>query len=137
MKAFPVLKGGCILALILIVDDDPGIRLILRDALEPAGHAVLEASDGFECLQMVAANRPDLVFLDVFMPKMDGIETVMALRSRWSDLGIVGMSCGESMTYLDVLQSLGADRIMVKSISPAHVLALVDGLLRDKKDLPG
>ena len=66
---------------VLVVDDEEGIRVLCRVNLELGGFAVTEACDGVEALAAVRAERPDVVFLDLMMPNMDGWETLAALRS--------------------------------------------------------
>lgn len=65
---------------ILIIDDEPAIRSLLRLQLEKAGHTVLEAADGVEGLLMVKNDAPDLVFLDVMIPKMDGWQVCREIK---------------------------------------------------------
>jgi len=67
---------------ILIVDDDPGLRLLARRALDKDGHSLREASDGAEGLERIADWRPDLVVLDLVMPEMDGLEVLRRLRAE-------------------------------------------------------
>ena len=66
----------------LVVDDDPQIRYLLRRALEKAGWQVAEAADGREGLEAVAASRPALILLDLMMPGMDGFEFMQELRRK-------------------------------------------------------
>ena len=69
------------MARILVVDDDPSIRALVRDVLELEGHVVQVAVDGVAALRAVAAERPDCVVLDVMMPGMDGHEVLARLRA--------------------------------------------------------
>jgi signal transduction histidine kinase len=69
-------------ALILVVDDDPGVCLVMRETLESAGFAVVEASDGVEGCQRYEEHHPDLLLVDIIMPRMDGYELCRELRSR-------------------------------------------------------
>lgn len=66
---------------ILVVDDEPKIRFIVRKMLEKEGHKVAEAKDGAECLEMVKAERPDLILLDVMMPGMDGWDVCRRIKT--------------------------------------------------------
>ena len=120
------------MALVLVVDDEKFVRLMIRSALEQKGHTVLEACDGCECLDVVAASHPDVVFVDVFMPKMDGFEAVAELHAKWPNLKIIGMSSGgaqKEMVYLEILETLGADRVMSKPASAKKVQDLVDSVM--------
>jgi CheY-like chemotaxis protein/phosphoribosyl 1,2-cyclic phosphodiesterase len=67
---------------ILVVDDDPELRLLARRALDKDGHMVTEASSGEEALRSIEQQKPDLVVLDVIMPQMDGLEVLKTLRSK-------------------------------------------------------
>lgn len=66
---------------VLVVDDEEGIRVLCRVNLELGGFTVTEAGDGVEALAAVRAERPDVIFLDLMMPRMDGWETLAALRA--------------------------------------------------------
>lgn len=72
---------------VMIVDDDPSIRSLLKTVLESEDFAVIEASDGEAVLKMARNERPDVLVLDLMMPKMDG-ETV--IRQVWAEPGLVG-----------------------------------------------
>lgn len=67
---------------VLVVDDEPVLRAIVRDVLVEAGYTVVEAADGRAMLELVKRNRPDLVLMDVMMPGLDGREAYRALRGR-------------------------------------------------------
>ena len=69
-------------AKILIVDDDPGIRLLIQHGLSRAGYQVSEANNGLEALERFDSIKPDLMLIDVSMPEMDGFETVAAIRQH-------------------------------------------------------
>ncbi len=73
---------------ILVVDDDANICSILKYKLEKEGYEVLLASDGFSTLEKARAERPDLIILDIMMPKMDGFETLRRLKSDSKTLPI-------------------------------------------------
>ncbi|HXJ67934.1 MAG TPA: response regulator, partial [Verrucomicrobiae bacterium] len=73
---------------ILIADDEPDIRLVLRTRLERDGYSVLEARDGAEAVAMARSEMPDLIVLDVMMPEMDGVEVCNRLRASFTTRGI-------------------------------------------------
>lgn len=79
------------MARILVVDDDPHLREVLRYALVRDGHDVEEARDGAEALRLAAASRPDLLVLDIVMPGMDGLEACRELR-KTSTVPVVFLS---------------------------------------------
>ncbi|MEX1022620.1 MAG: response regulator [Dehalococcoidia bacterium] len=67
---------------VLVVDDDPGIRMVLADMLELEGYTVRTASDGIEALERCEAQTPDLMILDLMMPRLDGMGVIGALTER-------------------------------------------------------
>ena len=73
---------------VLVVDDEEGIRVLCRVNLELEGFEVFEAGDGTEAIGVARRERPDVIFLDLMMPKMDGWETLAALRSDTATAGI-------------------------------------------------
>lgn len=77
---------------LMIVDDDSGVRRLLRRLVQAMGHSVVEAADGTEAVATVRQERPDLVLLDMHMPRLDGIATLDALLDRWPGLGVIMMT---------------------------------------------
>lgn len=120
---------------ILVVDDEPQIAEIATDYLRLAGFDVITASDGVRALEAVRGRRPDLVVLDLGLPKLDGIDVARTLR-RESDLPIIMLTArvGED----DRLHGLevGADDYMTKPFSPRELVARVRAVLRrtEKRD---
>jgi two-component system, OmpR family, response regulator len=119
---------------VLVVDDDPHIRQLLVFALEKAGLATREAADGEAALAAVAAGAPDLVVLDINMPRMDGLEVCRRLRalppSRGGDVAILFLSSRDDEIDRVVGIELGADDYVVKPFSPREVVARVQAVLR-------
>ncbi|HEY7746580.1 MAG TPA: response regulator, partial [Desulfuromonadales bacterium] len=76
------MPSSCDEPLVLVVDDDPAMRLLMREALHQAGFAVEEAEDGMAALAAVNRRQPDAVLLDVLMPGMDGFAALAELRKR-------------------------------------------------------
>ncbi len=114
---------------ILIADDDPHIRQLLAFALARAGLDAIEAEDGAAALAMVAARAPDLVILDINMPRMDGIETCRRLRAA-GDLPILFLSSRDDEIDRILGIELGADDYVTKPFSPREVVARVMAILR-------
>jgi two-component system, sensor histidine kinase and response regulator len=88
---------------VLVVDDEPVLRAIVREILHEEGYAVIEAPDGRVMLEMMAKERPDLVLMDVMMPGVDGREAYRRLRLRpeHRDVPVVMMSAGVRPIKLD------------------------------------
>jgi two-component system OmpR family response regulator len=114
---------------ILIVDDDPHIRQVLSFALAKAGMETSEAGDGEAALCAVGAHRPDLVVLDINMPRMDGLEVCRRLRAA-GDLPILFLSSRDDEVDRVVGLELGGDDYVVKPFSPREVVARVSAILK-------
>ena len=120
---------------VLIVDDDPHIREVLAFALDKAGMASRAAEDGEAALASVEHQRPDLVILDINMPKMDGLEVCRRLRST-SDIPILFLSSRDDEIDRVLGIELGADDYVVKPFSPREVVARVTAILRRSAGKP-
>lgn len=114
---------------VLVVDDDPHIRQLLVFALEKAGLGAREASDGEAALVSVALARPDLVILDINMPRLDGLEVCRRLRAQ-GELPILFLSSRDDEIDRILGIELGADDYVVKPFSPREVVARVQAILR-------
>lgn len=114
---------------ILVVDDDPDIRLLLRELLERRGYSLTEARDGNEALRVFFDERPDLVVLDVAMPGLDGWQTLERIREL-SDVPVVMLTA--KATELEKTRGLraGADDYVTKPFGRQELLARVEALLR-------
>lgn len=114
---------------ILVVDDEASIRRILETRLKMVGYDVITAADGEEALEVFSKNNPDLVILDVMMPKLDGYGVTREIR-RNSDVPIIILTAlgdvSERITGLE----LGADDYVVKPFSPKELEARVKAVLR-------
>ncbi|MGB3721555.1 MAG: response regulator transcription factor [Pacificimonas sp.] len=118
---------------ILIVDDDPHIRELLSFAFQKAGLAVREAGDGEQAEAMIADAAPDLVVLDINMPKMDGIELCRRIRRNADgngDLPIMFLSSRDEEIDRVLGIELGAVDYVVKPFSPREVVARAQAILR-------
>ncbi|MEU5886121.1 response regulator [Streptomyces sp. NPDC047461] len=115
---------------VLVVDDNKVIRQLIRVNLELEGIEVVTAADGAECLDVVHQVRPDVVTLDVVMPRLDGLRTAARLRSdpRTRDLPLAIVSActqHEVESGLDV----GVDAFLAKPFEPAELVQLVRQLI--------
>ncbi len=121
---------------VLIADDDPHIREVLVFALAKAGIETAQAEDGEEALELIARDPPDLVVLDINMPRMDGLEVCRRLRAG-SDLPILFLSSRDDELDRVLGIELGADDYVVKPFSPREVVARVQAILRrSARDAP-
>lgn len=114
---------------ILVADDDPQIRDVVRYALERAGFAVVEVEDGAQALVRAAADRPDLIVLDILMPELDGIDVCRRLR-RDNPVPIVFLSSRDDEIDRVLGLELGGDDYITKPFSPRELVARVKAVLR-------
>jgi DNA-binding response OmpR family regulator len=114
---------------ILVVDDEPSIAQIAGDYLRHGGFGVITATNGVEALALARAQRPDLVVLDLGLPRMDGVEVARTLR-REGNVPIIMLTARiEESDRLAGLE-LGADDYMTKPFSPRELVARVKSVLR-------
>ena len=115
---------------VLVVDDDKAVRESLRRSLEFNGYEVALASDGAEALAGIAGTDPDVVVMDVMMPRLDGIEATRALRTAGNDVPILVLTArdavGDRVEGLDA----GADDYLTKPFALEELLARLRALLR-------
>ena len=114
---------------VLIVDDDPFIRKLIATTLEDvAGFELLQASDGAEAIDLAAREHPEIVFLDVDMPRVDGIEACARIRGQDATAGatIVMLTATSRSDNERRAEEAGADLFLTKPFSPLDLLRLVD-----------
>ncbi|MDY7089620.1 MAG: response regulator transcription factor [Actinomycetota bacterium] len=115
---------------VLVVDDDPTVSDVVRRYLEQSGCRVRLAADGSAALAAVAAERPDLVVLDVMMPGLDGLEVCRRLRRDVPDLPVVMLTAlGEEADRVLGLE-IGADDYVTKPFSPRELVLRIRSVLR-------
>jgi len=115
---------------ILIADDDPNIRLYLQKNLADAGYLIVEASDGEETMRIVREQRPDLVLLDLYMPKMHGYEVCKQIRAdpdpSIAATKIVVISVKGYATDIKTAKEVGANHYLVKPHSVRELMSVVE-----------
>jgi CheY-like chemotaxis protein len=127
-------------AKILIVDDDSAVQATIRLLLERAGHSVVAASDGRNGLAIFETGEFDLLFLDIFMPGMDGIETMRLVHQQQPLIPIIVISgnpivadSDKAPDFLTMAIKLGAVSSLQKPFKPAALLAAVANCLEAAK----
>jgi DNA-binding response OmpR family regulator len=120
------------MARVLVLEDDGALGIIMRSALEDAGHEVILAADGRIGLRVFGASKFEVVITDMLMPDMDGIEIVRTLRAYRSAVKIVAVSGGGALDHGDLLgtaRRLGADATLAKPFTPHALRDLVAAVL--------
>lgn len=112
--------GDSLTQLVLIVDDEPMARTLLRLMLVRVGFNVSEAEDGYDALEQVQQNLPDVILLDVMMPGMDGFSVCEELRQRkeTATLPIIMLSAKTDLDSINKGLRIGATKYLTKPISP-------------------
>ena len=120
---------------ILIVDDEPSILDLVRFTLEDADVRVVEASDGAEALLVARREKPDLILLDVQMPKLTGLEVCRQLRREeaFAQTPIVMLTAATQEADRVRGREAGADEYLTKPFSPLALLALVEALVPETR----
>lgn len=120
------------MAKLLIVDDEKQLVEMVQMRLEANGYEVLTASDGQEGLQMAKTEKPDLIMLDVMMPKMDGYKVCGLLKNdaRYKNIPIILFSARAQQQDADVAKEAGADAYVTKPFEPPVLLAKIKELLK-------
>jgi DNA-binding response OmpR family regulator len=114
---------------VLVVDDEPMVREVVSAYLDREGYLTLEASDGEEALRSVDVHAPDLIVLDVMLPKIDGYTVLAELRKR-TDVPVILLTARSQEVDRVLGLELGADDYVVKPFSPRELTARVKSVLR-------
>ena len=121
------------MALILIIDDEPQIRSMLKLMLERDGYEVAEAPDGVEGIRIYRQNPADLIITDLIMPNKDGIGVIIDLKKEFPNVKIIAMSGGglnKPEGYLKGAKKLGAACTLTKPIDRGEMLRAIKDLLK-------
>jgi DNA-binding NtrC family response regulator len=123
------------MAKIIVIDDEPGVLRVTCLALEAAGHAVVGYSDGRGGIEHIKREPPDLLVTDLFMPEVEGLETIREARSLHSQMPIIAMSGVNFVDgdYLEIAEKFGALATLKKPFRPAQLLDLVSRLLAERQ----
>lgn len=116
---------------ILVIEDEHALAYMMRIRLEKNGYEVVLAYDGEEGLQKVAAERPDLILLDIILPLVDGWTVCTTLKAdpKTKDIFIIVVSAMEKRTLSEKSASVGADDYVLKPIEPKDLLAKIAALI--------
>lgn len=114
---------------VLVADDDPHVREIIRLYFEKQQIRLLEAADGEEALELVEKESPDMIILDVMMPKMDGYEACREIMKRW-DIPIIMLTAKRDEFDRVLGLELGADDYVTKPFSPRELVARIKAIFR-------
>ena len=121
----------------LIVDDAPSIRLLIRTNLELAGFDVDEAVDGVDCLDQLAESTtlPDVITVDVMMPRLDGVATAVAIRSdpRTADIGVVMVTTQNHPADVQRGMRAGVDAYVMKPFDPDDLVTTVNDVVQRRR----
>lgn len=124
---------------VLVVDDERHIVRLVQVNLERQGYEVLTAYDGVECLEKAKSQQPDLIILDVMMPRMDGFEALQRLKTDPETSHIPVIMLTARAQDRDVLQGYqyGADLYLTKPFSPMELLSLVRRVFESQEEEGG
>ena len=119
---------------ILIIDDSPTIIDLLKTVLLTDGHEVLTANDGVTGLNLAKENSPDLIVLDIMLPKMNGYEVCNLIKfdEKYKDIKILMLTAKAGAESKNIGYETGADEYMTKDLDPDKILAVVSKMLHDK-----
>lgn len=129
------------MAKILLIDDDPAVRATIEIVLKRNGHDVVSAGDGRKGLQLFEAGQFDLLIVDIFMPNMDGLETIGVVRKikPWTPVIVISghhVGAGATPDFLNMATKLGAVYSLQKPFRPAELLAALSACLEDSNAAP-
>ncbi len=116
--------------LIMIVDDEPGVRALLSDTLRIAGFETIEAVDGMSALTVLRSNKPDLMIIDINMPLMDGFDLVERIRSADNLVPVLMLTARDAKTDIARGLKIGADDYVIKPFGLEELILRVKAILR-------
>lgn len=121
---------------VLVVDDSPQVRRLLRVMLESSGHHVVEAADGRSAWHLLQTDQPDLVIMDVTMPGPSGLEVCRAIRDdeRFSTVPVIILTASGVLNGERQAMESGATVFVQKPFSPAVLTRVIDGVLTAERE---
>jgi CheY-like chemotaxis protein len=116
---------------VLLVDDNEDCRIIYGSTLRHAGYSVRTADDGLQCLESAKSEKPDLILLDIGMPRMDGMQALEQLKldPATTSIPVVAVSARVNKDQHEAVLNAGFSEVLLKPITPAEILASVKRLL--------
>jgi two-component system OmpR family response regulator len=117
-------------ALVLVVEDEPGVRELVSEALSVAGHQALVARDGLEAINLLQSQKPDLIISDVNMPKLDGFAMVEKLRDRGIGTPVIFLTARNEKPDVGKGFRIGADDYVAKPFGIEELVLRVNAVLR-------
>lgn len=119
---------------ILVVDDEPDVLEVLGSLFTMKGYEVIRAKDGMEAATMVAKTRPDLMVLDVAMPKMSGFQTCQTIKRMkdYKDIPVIFLTAKKSEADRKFAEKVGGDMFMTKPYNQNELIFHVEKLLRER-----
>ena len=118
---------------VLIVDDDAQVRAVTSAFLLREGYDVFEARNGRECFSLLDKEKVDVVIVDMLMPEVDGVETILRLKQGDTHPRIIGISGGgriHGIEYLHMARKFGADKTILKPFAKHELLQALQSILR-------
>lgn len=125
-------KGKSFVKQILIIDDEPSIRFLLKKMLEREGYAAITASNGDEGMKLFEEIPFDLVITDIIMPEKEGIEIIMEIKKNHPDIPVIAISGGgfnSPRSYLNIALAAGAAAVLEKPVEKETLLSQMHNLL--------
>ena len=114
---------------VLVVDDEPHVRRLLRRLMEQRGYDVAEAVDGRDAIHQLCNSDFDLVIADIVMPETDGLEVIMFLKKTQPHVKVIAVSAAGNELYLASAKGLGASRVFLKPFDLADITRAAEELL--------
>lgn len=113
---------------ILICDDEPQLRELIASRLHGLGYAVVEASDGLECIRQMESARPDVILLDINMPKASGYDVLKNLKEKSWEVPVIILSGANGVSNDSHLQDIAQERIVKKPFAIRELINKVEKL---------